>query len=129
MLTVSVNVVGEHGELDEELAEPYKQEFEDISDVLEQAGLPRFNEPDAVIGWGAADDHRKYHERVPVHSLHLLRRAYTAMKTVRELLLEFCLTLRAARRARIHDEHTYACCSPQLCFLLSGSDATGPIHH
>lgn len=91
MLTLSVNIIGEYGELDQELSEPYKQEFEDISDVLEQAGLPRFKEPDTAIQWGAADDQRKYHERIPVHSLHLLRRAYTAMKTVNCLLRSFCV--------------------------------------
>lgn len=83
MLHVCVNVVGEHGELDESLAEPYKQEFEDISDVLEQAGFKRFHEPQAIIPWAEADDKRRYHERIPVHSLHMLRRAYAAMKAVR----------------------------------------------
>lgn len=83
MLHVCVNVVGEHGELDEELAEPYKQEFEDISDVLEQAGFPRFQEPQAIIQWEEADDKRKYHERIPVRALRLLQRAYAAMKAVR----------------------------------------------
>ena len=87
MLQVSVNVIGEHAELDESLAQPFVDEFDDVADVLEQAGLPRFAEPRAVVTWGAEDDARDYDERIPVRGLHLLRRAYALMRRVRALNL------------------------------------------
>lgn len=83
MLQVSVNIIGEHAELDDSLAQPFVDEFEDVSDVLEQASLPRFTEPRGVITWGAEDDARDYDERIPVRGLHLLRRAYALMRRVR----------------------------------------------
>jgi hypothetical protein len=86
MLHVAVNIIGEHNELEESLAEPYIEEFEDISHVLEQAGLPTFQEPRSVINWGEVDNRRKYDETIPIRSLHLLRRAYAIMKAVRSAL-------------------------------------------
>jgi hypothetical protein len=82
MLHVAVNIIGEYNELDEYLAEPYIEEFEDISDVLEQAGLPRFQETRSVIQWGEVDDRRQYDERIPIRGLQLLRRAYALMRKV-----------------------------------------------
>jgi hypothetical protein len=86
MLHVAVNIIGEHNELEESLAEPYIEEFEDISHVLEQAGLPIFQEPRSVINWGEVDNRRKYDETIPIRNLHLLRRAYAIMKAVRSAL-------------------------------------------
>ena len=83
MVQVSVNIVGEYAALDEELAQPLALEFDDVQEVLEQANLPPFREPQDSIAWGAADNARQYDERLSVLCLHALRGAYAAMKTVR----------------------------------------------
>jgi hypothetical protein len=82
LLQVSVNIIGEYTELADELADPYRQEFADIQDVLEASSLPRFQEPEQAIGWGDTDNARQYDERIAVQCLHELRGAYAAMKVV-----------------------------------------------
>ena len=83
MVQISVNIVGEYAALDEELAQPLALEFDDVQEVLEQANLPPFREPQDSIAWGPADNARQYDERLSVLCLHALRGAYAAMKLVR----------------------------------------------
>jgi hypothetical protein len=80
MLHVSVNIIGEYSELDSELSEPYKQEFEDVSEALTQAGLNSYEEPETLLPISTGPQHS---ERISVHCLHRLRAAYAAMRVVR----------------------------------------------
>lgn len=86
MLCVQVNALGAHAEFDDatnQLSQPFREEFEDVNNVLSVEGLPCFKEPEHLIEMDSSDAARQWDDRLSAESLHRLRCAYASMQVVR----------------------------------------------
>lgn len=74
-VNVNVNIVGEYSGISEDAAQEYLERMDDINCVLCSAGLEAIAEPDYVIEWSAADEERKFKQKLPVSYVKNLTRA------------------------------------------------------
>lgn len=104
VLLVQVNVLGRHAEFDDaddQPSQPYREEFEDVNNVLRVKQLPCFTEPEHVLELDSTDLARQWDDRLSAESLMRLRCAYASMQVV-------CAPLRPAVHTSLRSR------SPQL---------------
>lgn len=131
-VNVNVNIVGEYSGISEDAAQEYLERMDDINCVLCSAGLEAIAEPDYVIEWSAADEERKFKQKLPVSYVKNLSRACGKVRLVRHLLArpvlrcESCGGMLACidRKLQMLDELASSGVCSCMCLCSSCSETT-----